>query len=89
MEGFIKIEAIPGKGMFVETDLRRVSGLDKLVLLDALATALELKEKDRKFASMMLMLGGLGAIPGIETQTVEVDKDAVEFLKKMRDDEST
>jgi hypothetical protein len=83
MEGTIKIEALPGQGISVETQLRHVSFRDRLEIIDGVVEALEFDKKELHVVSMILAMGGLGAMPGVERQKVEVDR---EMLKKMREE---
>jgi len=77
MEGFVKVTAIPDKGVSVETELHHVSMMDRLAIVDAVADALDMDESERKFLSLMFSLGGFSELPGVKVERVEVDKNAI------------
>lgn len=60
MEGRIEIEVVPNQGMAVEMNLRRVSFMDKLALVQAVVDALGMDKKEQHLLSMMFSIGGLG-----------------------------
>jgi hypothetical protein len=82
MEGTIKIEAIPNLGFSVEADVRNVSRLDVLGVLDALAAGLKLDEEERKILGITFAAGGLSAVNGVKSMSLELDKGLFEMLKK-------
>lgn len=82
MEGFIKIKAIPGKGVSIDTELRHVSVMDRLAIVDAVADALDMDEKERKVLSLMFAMGGFSALPGVGVEKIEVDGKAFRKSKE-------
>lgn len=85
MKGTVKIEALPGTGVSVSGDIKEVSRLDILAMFDALAGGFSIDEDDRKTLGIMFAMGGLNAIPGVKTATMEVNRELFEILKKLKE----
>ena len=86
MEGTIKIEAIPDKGLAVEMSIRHISLLDKFTVIDGLIDAFEMGKTEKKILSTIIDAGGLGSLFGVKKQRIDVDKEAFELFKEMKGD---
>ena len=87
MEGFVKIEATPDKGLSIEVDLHDVSIQNRLEIIDAVVEALEFDKNEMRLVSLVLAMGGLGSMPGVERRKVEFDRETFELFEKKRDEE--
>lgn len=80
MEGTIKIEAIPNKGLSLEMNIRHVSIVDMMAILDSLMQGFELDAADRMLMCAMLAVGKP------DSTKVEFDPQMLDMLRKMRED---
>ena len=85
MEGTIKIEAIPDKGVSLKMNIRHVSILDMMGVFDALAEGFNLDKDRRRMIGLMFAMGGVNTMPGVEREVYTVDAGMLEKLKNMKE----
>lgn len=85
MEGTIKIEALPGIGVSVAMDVKKVTRFDVLGVFDALARGFRLDEEERKTIGLVFAAGGLEAAGKAKSLELKVDDEALEILKLLKE----
>lgn len=84
MEGTIKID-LDGAGVRIKTDVRHISKFEIFMLFDTLCDSFKLNEFDKKVLGLMFTMGGVEKATGGRATKVEVNRDLIELLNKMKE----
>lgn len=85
MEGTITIKALPGLGVSLEMNIKKVSRFDVIGVFEALAQGFKLDEEEREIIGLTFAAGGLNVIPGVKATAVELDKELYDRIRKMKE----
>lgn len=82
MKGTIKIEANGRSDLSIEMNMRSISMLDRLVIIDALANAFELNKEDRTIFGATIAVGGLKEVAGKGPDIVKIDMGLLDKFRR-------
>ena len=82
MNGRIEITVDGKSDIGISVKMTRMSSMEKAILMDALAMALQLDEDDRMNIGAVIAIGGLGVLTGKPPEMVKIDLGAIEKMGK-------
>lgn len=81
MKGKIIIEVDSNTGVTVDMDVREVTWIGTLCIFDALVRGFKLGEDAQAKLGFLIGMGGLNAVPGVETNTVEFSPELQRIIR--------
>lgn len=81
MEGKIVIEMTSDMGVSVDMNVRKPTWLGILCVFDALVRGFKLGEEAQAKLGILIGLGGLSTLPGVETKAVEFSPELVKIIR--------
>ncbi len=85
MDGKIVIKVTSDTEVTVDIDMRKPTWLGILCVFDALAKGFKLDENAQAKLGFLIGIGGLKAVPGVETNTVEFAPELCNIIRDKED----